>query len=434
MSTIQTSQTSVVKISYLAQNIIGSEIIKLNGEINQLKSKGIHIYNLTIGDFDSNIFPIPDLLKEEIIQAYHRNETNYPPADGILSLRQQVSALLKRKLGLEYNEQEILIAGGARPIIYAIYQAIVDPGEKVIFTVPSWNNNHYTYLSRAEGTQIDTLPENNFMPLAKDIEPYISSASLLALCSPQNPTGTVFNKKQLEEIVELVISENKQREKENRKPLYVMYDQVYWELVYEPYQHFNPVSIDPEMKKYTLFVDGISKSLSATGLRVGWGFGPLEVISKMKAILTHIGAWAPKAEQLAVANFMNHTVAYDTFVQHQKKELYERLKLFYTGINHMHNLNLPIQVIEPQAALYLTVKLSLKHRRTHNGRHFSNSEDILKYLLEEGHIAMVPFYAFGSDKNSEWFRLSVGTCKKEDIPEVLSRLHRLLENVKKQSI
>lgn len=429
MKTIQ--QDAVSKVSALAENIIGSEIIKLNGEINQLKAKGINVFNLTIGDFDSNIFPIPDLLKEEIINAYQKNETNYPPADGILPLRQQVRSLLKRKLGLDYSENEILIAGGARPVIYAIYRTLVNPGEKVIFTVPSWNNNHYTYLTGAEPIQIETLPENHFMPTAKDIEPFIEEAALIALCSPQNPTGTIFPKEQLEEIVNLVLQENERRKKSNIKPLYVMYDQVYWELVYEPYQHYNPVSIRPEMREYTVFVDGISKSLSATGVRVGWSFGPLEVIYKMKAILTHIGAWAPKPEQVATAIFMSNTSAYDSFVEHQKSELYSRLKLFYTGIKHLHQMLLPIDVIEPQAALYLTVKLNLKHRKTHNNRYFSDSEDILKYLLEEANIALVPFYAFGSDKTSEWFRLSVGTCKKEDIPEILSRFHKILENVKK---
>lgn len=428
---INTQQQSVPVVSDLAQNIIGSEIIKLNGEINQLISKGIHIYNLTIGDFDSNIFPIPELLKQEIIGAYQKNQTNYPPADGILALRQQVSALLKRKLNLNYGENEILIAGGARPVIYAVYQTLVNPGEKVIYTVPSWNNNHYTYLSRGEAVQIDTLPENNFMPLAQDIEPYVKEAALIALCSPQNPTGTVFKKNQLQEIVDLVLAENERRKKEGIKPLYVMYDQVYWELVYEPYEHFNPVSINPQMREYTVFVDGISKSLSATGVRVGWSFGPKEVIAKMKAILTHIGAWAPKPEQVAVAQFMNNTAAYDSFVEHQKSELYARLKLFYTGIKHLHQMNMPIDVIEPQAALYLTVKFNLKHRKTHDNRHFADADDILKYLLEAANVALVPFYAFGSTKDSEWFRLSVGTCTKEDIPEIINRFHRILENVKK---
>ncbi|MCX7728750.1 MAG: pyridoxal phosphate-dependent aminotransferase [Bacteroidia bacterium] len=428
---MNTLQQNIPLVSDLAQNIIGSEIIKLNGDINQLISKGIHIYNLTIGDFDSNIFPIPDLLKEEIIKAYQNNDTNYPPADGILPLRQQVSALLKRKLQLDYNENEILIAGGARPVIYAIYQTIVNPGEKVIYSVPSWNNNHYTYLSRAGSIQIETTPENNFMPLAKDIEPYIQEVALIALCSPQNPTGTVFKEEQLREIVDLVLNENERRKSLGIKPLYIMYDQVYWELVYTPYQHFNPVTINPKMKAYTVFVDGISKSLSATGIRVGWAFGPKEVITKMKAILTHIGAWAPKPEQVAVAKFMANTAAYDSFVENQKSELFTRLKLFYTGIKHLHQMNLPIDVIEPQAALYLTVKLNLNHRKTQDNQHFADADDILKYLLEKANVALVPFYAFGTGKNSEWFRLSVGTCKKEDIPEILSRFHVILENVKK---
>lgn len=352
----------------------------------------------------------------------------------MLSLRQAISYLLQRKLGLEYNVQEILIAGGARPLIYAIYQTIVNPGDKVIYTIPSWNNNHYTYLVNAETIEIKTQPEHNFMPLAKDIEPFLKDAAFIALCSPQNPTGTVFEKSQLEDLVQLVLSENERRKKNGKNPLYVMYDQVYWELIYPPYQHYNPVSLHSAMRDYTMFVDGISKSLSATGVRVGWSFGPAEVISKMRAILTHIGAWAPKAEQVATAHFMNNTAAYDAFLEHQKSELYTRLKLFYTGIKHLHQIQLPIDVIEPQASLYLTVKLSLLSYQTKDGQHFVDAEDILKYLLEEANIALVPFYAFGSDKKSEWFRLSVGTCKKEDIPEILSRLHKILEVVKEQRI
>ncbi len=427
---MSTLEKKAPEVSNLAQNIIGSEIIKLNAEVNELIKKGIKIYNLTIGDFDANIFPIPEGLKKQIISAYENNQTNYPPADGILDLRKSVSKLLKRKLNLDYNEQEILISGGARPIIYSIYRTIINPGEKVIFAVPSWNNNHYTYLVGAQPIVIETLPEQNFMPLAQDIKPHIQEAAMIAVCSPQNPTGTIFKKQQLAEIVDIVLTENKRRSIEGLKPLYVMYDQVYWELVYNNFEHYNPVSINPEMKKYTIFVDGVSKSLSATGVRVGWGFGPANVISKMKSILTHIGAWAPKPEQVATAKFMDNESLYDEFVTHQKNELYQRLKMFYTGIKELHAKHYPIDVIEPQAALYLTVKISLKNRKTKDGKHFASTADVTKYILEEGNIAVVPFYAFGSNTDSDWYRFSVGTCSTQDIPQILKKLEHILENAK----
>src|SRR5690606_33089762 len=111
---------------------------------------------------------------------------------------------------------------------------------------------------------ITTKPENNFMPTAAELAPHIPNASLLSLCSPLNPTGTVFTKEALLEICDLVLAENKSRAEQGKKPLYVMYDQIYWPLTHGAIEHFNPVSLRPEMKKYTLFVDGISKSLAAT--------------------------------------------------------------------------------------------------------------------------------------------------------------------------
>ena len=134
----------------MAENLIGSEIIKLAGEIRELMAKGEKIYNYTIGDFDPKIFPIPAELKQAIVDAYMNDETNYPPADGMLDLRKVVAQAIAQQQSLEYAADEILIAGGARPIIYAIFQAVVDPGDKVVFPVPSWNNNHYTHLSHAK--------------------------------------------------------------------------------------------------------------------------------------------------------------------------------------------------------------------------------------------------------------------------------------------
>ncbi|HTK22325.1 MAG TPA: aminotransferase class I/II-fold pyridoxal phosphate-dependent enzyme, partial [Mucilaginibacter sp.] len=198
-------------VSKLAQNLRGSEIIKIAGEINELKRQGQNIANLTIGDFDSNIYPIPAPLKAGIVEAYNANQTNYPAADGMLNLRESVSEFLKKRYDLDYNANLILISGGSRPLIYSIYLAVVNPGEKVVFPTPSWNNNHYCDLLGAQSVMIETRPENNFMPTADELRPHLKGAALLALCSPLNPTGTMFNKKDLEEICDLVIAENKSR-------------------------------------------------------------------------------------------------------------------------------------------------------------------------------------------------------------------------------
>src|ERR1700744_2948098 len=231
-------------VSKLAQNLHGSEIIKIAGEINELKRRRQNIANLTIGDFDSNIYPIPTELKQGIVDAYEDNQTNYPPADGVLSLRESVSSFLKNRYNLDYPANQVLISGGSRPLIYSTFLAVVDPGDKVIFPIPSWNNNHYSDLTSANAVVIPTSPENNFMPTAAEIAPHIKGAALLALCSPLNPTGTMFSKKDLEEICDLVIAENKTRA-EGDKPLYLLYDQIYSQLTFGAHQHYNPVSLRP---------------------------------------------------------------------------------------------------------------------------------------------------------------------------------------------
>ena len=141
------------------------------------------------------------------------------------------------------------------------------------------------------------------MPTAADIRKHVKGAALISLCSPQNPTGTTLSKETLEEICDMILEENASR-KAGEKKLYLMYDQMYWHLTFGDIRHYDPVSLRPAMKEFTIYIDAISKVFASTGVRVGWAMGPAEVLSKMKAILTHIGAWAPMAEQKAVAAYL----------------------------------------------------------------------------------------------------------------------------------
>lgn len=419
-----------LKVSKLAQNIIGSEIIKLAAEVNEKIKQGEKVYNFTIGDFNPKIFPIPAELKSAIIAAYEDDQTNYPAADGMLELRQAVSNLLKERGDLDYKTDEIVIAGGARPVIYAIFKALVDEGDTIVFPVPSWNNNHYTYLNNAKPVLIETSPENKFMPTAADFKPYMSSANLIALCSPLNPTGTTFRKKDLEEICDMILLENDKRLAENKKPLYLMYDQIYWELTFGETKHYNPVSLRPAMKNYTVFVDGISKSLSATGVRVGWSMGPKKIIEKMKSILTHVGAWAPKAEQMATATYLNDLNQYGKFLTDIKTKINDRLVNFHKGFQNLKAEGFKVDSIAPEAAIYLTVQFSLHGQKKADGTVLNTTQDVTKYILDEAKVALVPFYAFGASVDSSWYRLSVGTCKVEEIDAVVENLRSALKKLK----
>lgn len=418
-----------MKLSHLAGSLVGSEIVKLGNAINDRIRQGEKIYNFTIGDFDPSIFPIPLELENLIIDAYRKHYTSYPAADGIVELRQAVSGFLKEWEGLEYAPNEIQIAAGGRPLIYTIFKTIVNKGDKVIYAVPSWNNNHYVHMSEAVHCMIEATPENNFMPTAADIAPHIAGASLLALCTPQNPTGTTFFKSELEKICDLVLEENKQRGP-GAKKLYVMFDQMYWTLTYGEIRHYNPVTLRPEMRDCTIFVDGISKVFCATGVRVGWSFGPAEIMAKMKAILSHLGAWAPMAEQKATAAYLQMDERISEFLQSFKTEIEERLVRIHDGFARLKLEGFKVDAVAPQAAIYLTVKVDLAGSTTNTGQVLTNQSDVTAYLLSEAKLAIVPFYAFGAPKDSPWYRLSVGTCKKEEIDEMLSMLQKALQQLR----
>ena len=415
-----------MKLSHLSETLIGSEIVKLGGEIREKIRKGEKIYNFTVGDFDPQIFPIPKALEDLIIQAYRDHYTNYPLGEGNLDLRQAIAAFLKEREQLEYTVSEILVASGGRPLIYSLFRAVADEGDKIIYAVPSWNNNHYTHFVGGQHVLIDTTPENNFMPTAADIRPHIRGASMVCLCSPQNPTGTTINKNDLESICDMILEENRSRG-DGEKKLILMYDQMYWHLTYGNIRHYNPVSLRPAMRDYTVYIDAISKVFSATGVRVGWAFGPAVIIDKMKAILSHIGAWAPMAEQKATAAFLPMKKNIDEFLEKFRSEVEYRLKEIYAGFRDLKKDGFKVDAIAPQAAIYLTIQIDLVGKKTRQGICLKTQDEVTSYILDEAKLAVVPFSSFGASKESSWYRLSVGTCRKEEIQEMLKKLREAMQ-------
>ncbi|MBI2794886.1 MAG: aminotransferase class I/II-fold pyridoxal phosphate-dependent enzyme [Ignavibacteria bacterium] len=412
-------------ISEKASNLIGSEILQLGSLISQLSAKGQSILNLTIGDFNPSIFPIPELLKQYIIEAYIANETNYPPADGVPSLKFAVRKFLALNEGLDVANDEILIAAGGRPLIYAAYKSILDPGDVVVYPTPSWNNNHYCYLTEAIGVEIPTSAENGFMPTADELRLHVESAAMFALCSPGNPTGTTFTREQLEKICDIVIEENKRREGK-RKPLYVLYDQIYWMLRTNGIEHVDPVSVRPEMKNYTVYIDGISKAFAATGVRVGWSIGPPAVINVMKKFLVHVGAWAPRAEQIATARFLNDVGSVNSYIKVLQSKIDARFNALYNGLDDLRSRGFPVHAIKPQGAIYVSAQFDLIGKTVNGAKELQTTADITNYLIHNAGIAAVPFTAFGCPQGISWFRISVGTLEEEHIQRLLSTLESVL--------
>src|SRR4051812_22291027 len=417
------------RLSSLAGSLLGSEILKIAADVRALGAEGLEICNLTVGDFAPSEFRIPGEVEQGIIDRLRLGETNYPPAEGVLALREAVRTLYQRELGLDPSLASVIVTSGSRPRIYATYRGLVDPGERVVYPTPSWNNPYYVQLVGAVGVPVPVGPESRFMPTRASLEDAVRDARLLILCSPQNPAGTTFTEESLGAICDLVLEENARRGSAER-PLYVMYDQVYWTLTFDGARHVHPVQVRPAMAPYTIYIDGASKSLAATGIRVGWIVAPEDLAGPMSALIGHMGAWAPKAEQGAVAAFLEDAAAFTTFRDEMIVKVRERLALLYEGLIAMRESGLPVDVIAPEGAIYLSAKFALQGRVTPDRTRLDGDEAVRAYLLRAAGLAVVPLRAFGSEEDTQWFRLSVGAVSPGEIERVMPKLRTALEATK----
>lgn len=405
----------------MASSLVGSEILRIAGEVRALQEKGRPVLNLTVGDFAPREFRIPRPLEEAIARALAAGQTNYPPSDGLAELRRAVRDFYAIALGLEYPIESVLVAGGARPVIWATYQAILDPGDVVVYPVPSWNNNHYCHLVGARGVAVPTRSENGFLPTADELAPHLAGASLLALNSPLNPAGSGFGREQLAAIARLVVDENRRRGP-NAKPLFLLYDQIYWLIADRSAPHATPVELEPAVAPWTIFVDGISKAFAATGLRVGWVVAPPFLVARLRDLLGHVGAWAPRPEQAATAEILADVELATTLAGAVRDGVVTRLAELDRGLSRLEAAGLPVRHLPPAGALYLSARFDLVER-------LGDNRAIRKLLLEEAGFAMVPFHAFGTADDNGWFRLSVGAVSVAEIAPAIERVEQTLSRI-----
>jgi aspartate aminotransferase len=415
------------ELSAYANSIQGSTILQIAADIREMQARGDRVLDLTVGDFRPDQFPIPARLRELCVEALQEGQTNYPPVPGVMELREAVQELTREDLGLEIPVEGILVGGGARPILYASYLALVDPGETVLYPVPSWNNHHYCKLARANGVALPVAAEKNFHIDRTDLEPWLSSARLLAMNSPLNPTGTCISREALLGICETIVEENRRRQAGGERPLFLVFDQVYNSLTFGDARHWTPWELVPEMAPYTIGMDAVSKRFSGTGVRVGWGIGPPTIMKKMAQLQGHFGAWAPRAEQVGTARFLRERQSVLDHRQHILGELDARLSLLDEGFAAMRDAGLPVEHIEPQGAIYLSVRFGLIGK-TVAGRRIQTNEDVRSVLLNEAGFAVVPFDAFGLEGDTGWMRVSVGSVSVDEVRGGIGRVRDLLES------
>lgn len=412
-------------LSELAHSLADSAILSIATEVRAKLAAGESLINLTIGDFGPD-FQIPAPLAAGIKAAIDAGDTNYPPATGVLSCREAICEHIERSVGLKYPLDSVLVAGGARPLIASAYLSLVNPGDKIVYGLPSWNNEYYASIVRADAVELNARAEDNFFFRPEQLRPHLSDARVVALCSPSNPTGTVMSAEALTPFCEMILEENARRKTAGQPALYLLFDMVYWMLSFPGATHVNPVQLFPDMAKYTIMVDAVSKGMAGTGLRVGWGVGPTDVMAKMAVLLTHLGAWAPKAEQVATAAFLRDPPALQRFLEGMREGLLSRLSKIAEAIQGLAKEGWPVEVIPPQGSVFMSIRVDLKGKRRADGSLIESDEDTRRFLLERAGVALIPFWCFGLKDGDGWFRVSAGAVSVADCEALGPRLSAAL--------
>jgi aspartate aminotransferase len=393
-----------------------SQILRIAGEVRGLKSQGHQICNLTVGDFLPEHFPVPSLVTERAQEAYRRGETNYPPPDGLLSLRRAIAGVYQRKLGLNYGPESVCIGSGARPPIFAALSLLTQPGDTTVSFLPAWNMSYYAQIFQTEHIFIKTTAEHNFFPTVSQVEATLDRARMIMMNTPLNPTGTMISPYVLQGIAEAIVAENARRAGTGRQPVMLLFDQVYWMLTMSGSIHHHPVRLVPACAPYVINIDAASKNFAGTGLRVGWAVLPPVLQERMRAFMGHMGAWAPKPEQLGITSILEQEAVMDDYLDTMRGRIQERLDMLYQGIIQMRDRGLPVDAIVPQGAIYLSFRVDMI------GRGFESNEEIRSYLLSEAGVAVVPFQAFDLDDETGWMRMSIGAVSLAELSGALERL------------
>jgi aspartate aminotransferase len=415
--------------SIMAKSMVGSSILKVANEIRALKEAGVVVADMTVGDFSPEQFPVADKFREHLMDSINHGDTNYPHAAGEMDLRLAVKEHLQRTQGLDYPIDGIAIVSGGRPSLYSTYRLLLDPGELVLFPVPSWNNHNYRDTCQVNIKGVLAHRDEAFQPTVELLAPHCHDARLIVLNTPQNPSGGVMAREEVEKFGHFLVEENAKRKIDGRKPLYLLYDQIYSLLTFPGFEHYSPVQLVPECAPYVLHADGISKGFCATGLRCGWIVGPPAIVQKVVALGTHVGAWAPRPVQVATAKWLRDLKNLEPWHNSMIREVRVRLDALHNFIQELKEAGLPVDSIEPQGAIYASLQLSFVGKTTPDGKVLRNNEDIRAYLLQDAAFALIPFSAFGVEEQDEdgWFRASVGAVSLQDITDALPRLRQALE-------
>ena len=393
----------MAKLSNRLNRLAASATLVMSQRSSEMKAQGIDVINLSVGEPDFNT---PDHIKEAAHQAIRDNYSRYSPVPGYANLREAIAAKLQRENGLHYTPAEIVVSNGAKQGVCNAVLALVDEGEEVIIPAPYWVS--YPQMVKLAGGRpviIEAGFEQNFKITPEQLEAAITPATrMLILCSPSNPTGSVYSKEELRALAQVVLA---------HEDLYVLADEIYEHINYKG--HHESIAQFDGMKERCIVVNGVSKAYAMTGWRIGYIAAP-EWIAKgcNKLQGQYTSGPCSVSQQAAVAAYE----ADQACVEEMRKAFERRRDLIVQLAKEIPGLEVNV----PEGAFYLFPKCSSFYGKQYGGKTINNSTDLALYLLEEAHVATVGGDAFG---DPDCFRMSYATSD-DNIREALSRIKNAL--------
>lgn len=382
--------------------IVTSATMQVSEQAKKLIAEGADVINLSVGELD---FPTPDNIKEAGKKGIDADKTRYTVTPGTLALRNAIASKFKRDNNLNYNVNEITVSGGAKQSLFNAIMSLVNPGDEVIFSSPYWVS-YPEMVSLAEGKSviIETKTEDGFRISGKMLEDAITDKTkLFILCNPSNPTGAAYNKYELEELAEVIVKHD----------LYVLTDEIYEKLVYDDFKFYSFAQIKPEIKERVIVVNGLSKSYSMTGWRIGYAAGEENIIAAMNKIQSHTTSHASSISQEAAVEALNGP---QVILEKMLSELIERRNYLYNELISIRG----IKCHKSEGAFYLFPEITSLYNKQLK---IESSLDFAMYLLKEARIAVVPGNAFGAEG---YIRISYATSM-DNLKETIYRLKKALK-------
>lgn len=397
----------MAELSNRLNRLAPSQTLAMSQKSGEMKAQGIDVINMSVGEPDFNT---PDHIKEAAKKAVDENFSRYSPVPGYMDLRKAIVAKLKNENNLEYTTSEILVSSGAKQSVCNTVMALVNDGEEVIIPAPYWVS-YPQMVKLAGGTPVIVNAgfEQNFKMTPEQLEAAITPKTrMLILCSPSNPTGSVYTKDELEALAEVI---------KRHDDLFVLADEIYEHINYVG-KH-ESIAQFPGMKERTIIVNGVSKAYAMTGWRIGFIAAPEWIVKGCNKLQGQYTSGPCSVSQKAAE------AAYTTSqecVEIMRKAFERRRDLIVELAKEIPGL----EVNCPQGAFYLFPKCSGFYGKSYEGKTINNSTDLAMFLLEEGHVATVGGDAFG---DPECFRMSYATSD-DNIREAMRRIKETLAKLK----